>query len=51
MKSIILFSMFLLLAGCLEEENCYDTLEVDYYRTIPTRYYTVTEPVYKQVCE
>jgi hypothetical protein len=36
--------------GCVEEQNCVTTDEIDYYRTEETRYYTITEPVYKKIC-
>lgn len=49
MKNLIVFSIFLLLAGC-NLEDCHDTDVVDYYETRTTLYYTITEPVYKQEC-
>lgn len=50
---MIVFSILLILVGCLPEENCVTTDEVDYYRTNDTNkeFYTITEPVYKTVCE
>lgn len=51
MKTLILLAGLFSLAGCLEEENCYNTDEVLYYKTDTTEFYTVTKPVYKQVCE
>ena len=39
------------LVGCIEDEDCHSTGEVDYYKTTETEFYTLSEPVYKQVCE
>lgn len=47
----ILFLLCFNLVGCIEEENCYTTNIVDYYKTTTTEFYTISEPVYKVVCE
>lgn len=45
----ILIVSILLLMGCTSE-TCVDTDEVIRYKTEETKYYTITTPVYRQVC-
>lgn len=51
MKTLILLVGLFSLVGCIEEENCYNTDEIIRFRTETTEFYTITIPVYKQVCE
>ena len=51
MKTLIMLLALSSLTGCIEEENCYPTNEIDYYKTKETIYYTITVPVYKMRCE
>lgn len=50
MKLVLLIASFSLL-GCIPEEDCHTTDEVVRYRTETTEFYTISVPVYREVCK
>lgn len=51
MKIFLVLAVLFSMVGCnMDEEDCYNTDEVLYYKTTETEFYTISEPVYRVAC-